>query len=128
MDFRDGLGSCKLMAFAGVTDRDSARSFYRDALGLTLVHEDDFALVFESNGTTLRVSPVKEMTPAKYTVLGWQVPDIVAAVKALVERGITFERYGFFPQDDLAIWTAPDGTRVAWFKDPSGNTLSVSQH
>jgi len=128
MDIRSGLGSCKLAAFAAVVDRDQARSFYRDTLGLTLVHEDNFALVFDANGTSLRVSPVPEMTPAKYTVLGWEVPDIVAAVKSLGDRGIQFERYGFFPQDELAIWTAPGGARVAWFKDPSGNTLSVAQH
>ena len=128
MDIRSGLGSCKLAAFAAVTDRDAARSFYRDTLGLTLQSEDEFALVFDCNGINLRVSPVKEMIPAKYTVLGWEVTDIVAAVKALVERGVKFERYGFFQQDKLGIWTAPGGTRVAWFKDPSGNTLSVAQH
>ncbi len=115
-------------AFAAVLDRDRARAFYRDTLGLPLTSEDDFALVFDAGGTTLRVSPVQEMTPAKYTVLGWEVPDIVTAVEALGARGVTFERYGFIPQDDLGIWTAPGGTRVAWFKDPSGNVLSLAQH
>ena len=128
MDIRSGLGSCKLVAFAAITDRDSARSFYRDTLGLALVSEDDFALVFDANGTMLRVTPVKEIAPAQYTVLGWAVPDIEAAVKALTSRGVKFERYGFFQQDKLGIWTAPGGAKVAWFKDPSGNTLSVSQH
>ena len=108
--------------------RDAARAFYRDTLGLALVGEDPFALVFDANGTRLRVSPVKEMTPAPYTVLGWDVEDIVAKVKDLVERGVKFERYGFLPQDELGIWQAPEGARVAWFKDPSGNTLSIAQH
>ena len=128
MDFQAGLGQCKLAAFAAVTDRDRARAFYRDTLGLTLVREDGFAMVFDANGINLRVTPVEKMTAAPYTVLGWEVGDIAAAVQALAARGVKFERYGFFPQDDLGIWTAPDGTRVAWFKDPSGNTLSVAQH
>ena len=128
MDIRSGLGSSKLAAFAAVLDRESARTFYGDTLGLRLVSEDSFALVFDANGTMLRISPVAEMTPAKYTVLGWEVPDIVGAVRALGDRGVKFERYGFFEQDELGIWTAPGGARVAWFKDPSGNTLSVAQH
>jgi catechol 2,3-dioxygenase-like lactoylglutathione lyase family enzyme len=123
-----GLGSCKIGAFAAVLDRDSARTFYRDTLGLTLVSEDEFALVFDANGISLRVSPVREMTAAPYTVLGWEVPDIAVMVRLLTSRGVQFERYGFMKQDELGIWNAPGGTRVAWFKDPSGNTLSLAQH
>jgi catechol 2,3-dioxygenase-like lactoylglutathione lyase family enzyme len=123
-----GLGSCKIGAFAAVLDRDSARSFYRDTLGLTLVSEDEFAMVFDANGTSLRVSPVREMTPAPYTVLGWEVPDIAEMVGMLAGRGVQFERYGFMDQDELGIWNAPGGTRVAWFKDPSGNILSLAQY
>jgi catechol 2,3-dioxygenase-like lactoylglutathione lyase family enzyme len=119
--------SSKLMAFVGTRNAERAKEFYRDKLGLNLVHDDGFALQFDANGTTLRVSRVPELNPAKFTVLGWEVPDIVAAVKQLHDSGITFERYEF-AQDELGIWTAPSGARVAWFKDPDGNILSVSQH
>ena len=118
--------SFKLMAFVGTRDSDRARTFYRDKLGLPLVFEDHFALQFDSGGVALRVARVPELTPAKYTVLGWVVPDIAAAVKALQQAGIVFERYEF-EQDELGIWTAPSGARVAWFKDPDGNILSLSQ-
>ena len=120
--------SFKIVAFVGTRDAERARGFYRDKLGLRLVHEDNFALQFDSNGTMLRVSMVPELNPAKFTVLGWEVPDIVAAVKQLQQDGVAFERYEF-AQDELGIWTAPGGAaRVAWFKDPDGNILSVSQH
>jgi catechol 2,3-dioxygenase-like lactoylglutathione lyase family enzyme len=123
------LGSSKIVAFAGVKDAERARTFYRDTLGLRLVSEDRFALVFDANGTMLRVSLVREVVAAPYTVLGWEVDDIVAKAKALVAAGITLERYeSFLKQDELGIWTAPGGTRVAWFKDPDGNLLSISQH
>ena len=123
------LGSSKIVAFAGVEDAERARMFYRDTLGLRLVSEDGFALVFDANGTMLRVSLVREVVAAPYTVLGWEVDDIVAKAKALTTAGITLERYeSFLKQDELGIWTAPGGTRVAWFKDPDGNLLSVSQH
>lgn len=116
------------MAFISTTSADRARAFYRDILGLSLVSEDNFALVFDSNGAPLRVSLAQEVVPAKYTVLGWKVKDIHAIVTALKKAGVAFEIFGFFKQDDLGIWTAPNGDRVAWFKDPDGNILSVSQH
>jgi len=116
------------MAFVCTTNPDLARAFYRDTLGLRLLSEDHFALVFDSGGVTLRVALAKEIVPAKYTVLGWQVKDIRQTVLALKQAGVTFEIYGFFKQDELGIWTAPSGDQVAWFKDPDGNTLSVSQH
>ena len=119
--------SFKLVAFVGTRDAGRARDFYRDLLGLKLVSEDGFALVFDVNGTMLRVTMVPELVPAKFTVLGWQVPDIEAGVRRLQQAGVTFERYDF-PQDDLGIWTSPSGARVAWFKDPDGNVLSLSQH
>jgi catechol 2,3-dioxygenase-like lactoylglutathione lyase family enzyme len=116
----------RLMAFVGTSDAARARAFYRDTLGLRLVSEDPFALVFDVNGTMLRVTSVPEMVPAKYTVLGWQVTDIEAAVRKLQQSGVAFERYNF-PQDELGIWQAPSGAKVAWFKDPDGNVLSLSQ-
>jgi catechol 2,3-dioxygenase-like lactoylglutathione lyase family enzyme len=122
------LGSHKLVAFVATRDPVHAKAFYGGTLGLRLVSEDRFALVFDANGTTLRVSTVRELPPVKHTVLGWEVPDIVAAAAALEKAGVKLERYGFPDQDERGIWTAPGGARVGWFKDPDGNTLSISQH
>ena len=122
------LSSEKLVAFVSTTNADHARAFFRDTLGLALLSEDNFALVFDSGGTHLRVSLAKEVKPAAYTVLGWDVKDIRAAVLELKAVGVVFEIFGFFKQDDLGIWVAPGGTQVAWFKDPDGNLLSVAQH
>jgi catechol 2,3-dioxygenase-like lactoylglutathione lyase family enzyme len=124
------LSNQPVIAFVAARDAELARKFYRDILGLDLVLDQlPFALVFDACGTMLRVTPVKEMHPAPYTVLGWQVPDIVAAAKTMEKAGVRFERYPGLEQDELGIWTAPGGAaRVAWFKDPDGNTLSISQH
>jgi catechol 2,3-dioxygenase-like lactoylglutathione lyase family enzyme len=122
------LASAKLMAFVGTTNADRARAFYHGMLGLTLVSEDGYGMMFESNGVPLRIAIAKELTPVKYTVLGWQVKDIRATVASLKKAGVTFELYSFLKQDELSIWTSPNGDQVAWFKDPDGNTLSVSQH
>jgi catechol 2,3-dioxygenase-like lactoylglutathione lyase family enzyme len=117
----------KLVAFVATRDAARARRFYAETLGLGIVSEDDFALVFDANGTTVRVVKVEAVALAPYTVLGWEVRDIAATVNALGARGVSFERYGFLEQDARGIWTAPGGARVAWFKDPDGNVLSVSQ-
>jgi catechol 2,3-dioxygenase-like lactoylglutathione lyase family enzyme len=110
------------------TQPDAARAFYADVLGLRLVHEDQFALEFLAGGTSLRVTRVEQHAPASYTVLGWSVPDIRRAVTELAGRGVQFERFpAFMQQDALGIWSAPGGAQVAWFKDPDGNTLSVTQ-
>jgi catechol 2,3-dioxygenase-like lactoylglutathione lyase family enzyme len=117
----------KLIAFVAVRDLRRAKEFYGDALGLHLVSEDEFALVFDASGTMLRVTRVPELTAAQYTVLGWQVDDIISAVKELRNAGITLERYPGMAQDELGIWNSPSGARVAWFKDPDGNTLSLTE-
>jgi catechol 2,3-dioxygenase-like lactoylglutathione lyase family enzyme len=122
------LSSHKLMAFVATRDAARAKEFYGGVLGLRFVTDDGFALVFDANGTTVRIATVRELNPPPYTVLGWQVDDIEGAVKELTAAGVVFERYGIFPQDELGIWEAPGGVRVAWFKDPDGNTLSLSQH
>jgi catechol 2,3-dioxygenase-like lactoylglutathione lyase family enzyme len=122
------LSSQKLMAFVATRDPARAKEFYGGTLGLQFVSDDGFALVFNANGTTVRIATVRELSPAPYTVLGWEVDDIENAVKELAKAGVAFERYGIFPQDELGIWSAPGGVRVAWFKDPDGNTLSLSQH
>jgi len=121
------LGSQKLMAFVATRDPARARSFYRDTLGLRHLSEDRFALVFDANGTMLRVTTVHELALAKYTVLGWEVSDIAAAARDLENAGVELEQYDFKEQDERRNWKVPDGTRVAWFKDPDGNILSLTQ-
>ena len=121
------LGSQKLMAFVATSDPARAKAFYRDTLGLHLVSEDQFALVFDVAGTMLRVTTVQEVGAVKYTVLGWQVPDIIRTAKTLQEARVTLERYAGMKQDELGIWTSPSGAKVAWFKDPDENTLGITQ-
>jgi catechol 2,3-dioxygenase-like lactoylglutathione lyase family enzyme len=122
------LNSQKIVAFVATRDADRARAFYRDTLGLHLVAEQlPFALVFDAHGTMLRVTIVRDIVVAPYTVLGWEVPDIAGTAVELAAAGVKLERYPGMPQDDLGIWTSPSGARVAWFKDPDGNTLSVTQ-
>jgi catechol 2,3-dioxygenase-like lactoylglutathione lyase family enzyme len=121
------LGSQELVAFVATREPSRAKKFYRDTLGLPLVSEDEFALVFDAAGTVLRVTRVQEVAAAKYTVLGWRVRDIVKTAKGLQKVHVTLERYPGMQQDELAIWNAPSGARVAWFKDPDGNTLSITQ-
>jgi len=115
------------MAFAGTQNPDRARVFYRDVLGLHLVSEDGFALAFDAGGTMLRVTRVQQVTPAPYTVLGWEVPNITVSVAELARAGVHFERYPGIEQDELGIWSAPGGSRIAWFRDPDGNLLSLAE-
>lgn len=123
------LGSSQLVGFVGVRDAERAKAFYRDTLGLKLVLEElPFALVFDCDGTALRVTLVREVAAAPYTVLGWAVTDIKATASQLTAAGVQFQRYPQIQQDELGIWTAPGGARVAWFQDPDGNLLSISQH
>ncbi len=122
------LANSKIIGFVPTTDADRARAFYEEKLGLTFVSDDKFAMVFEVREAILRVVRVKEFTPAPFTVFGWEVDDIDAAVKQLADNGVAFERYDFIQQNEAGIWDTPGGARVAWFKDPDGNVLSVSQH
>ena len=116
-----------MVAFVGAADLARARRFYEGTLGLSVVEHNDFACVFDANGTMLRVTAVGEVSPAGYTVLGWRVPDIQAAVRELTARGVAFCRYDGMDQDEQGIWTTPGGEKVAWFTDPDGNTLSLTQ-
>ncbi len=116
----------KLKAFIPSTHPDKARDFYSRKLGFKLLSEDSYGIDFEANEAKIRVSFVENLIPQPFTVLGWEAEDIVSTIKFLIEKGITFERYTSIEQDDSCIWTAPGGTRVAWFKDPDGNLLSVS--
>lgn len=121
------LGSAKLMAFIATTDARRAKAFYGDVLGLRLVSDEEFALVFDAQGTMLRVQKTDKVTPHPFTALGWEVPDIAASIRALTARHVKFERFPGMGQDDLGIWTTPGGSKVAWFKDPEGHVLSLTQ-
>jgi catechol 2,3-dioxygenase-like lactoylglutathione lyase family enzyme len=122
------LGTTDIIAFVPTTDGGKARAFYEGLLGLRFVSEDGFALVLNANGIMIRIVKAQKFTPVQYTILGWQVNEIEKVVAHLQEQGVRFERFGFFKQDAMGIWTAPTGDKVAWFKDPDGNTLSVSEH
>ena len=121
------LKSRPIVAFVGTTDPKRAKAFYAKTLGLRLVSEDGFALAFDAGGTMLRVAIVQTLQPAGYTVLGWIVPDIAKGVRDLVKRRVVFQRYDGMGQDALGIWSSPSGARVAWFTDPEGNTLSLTE-
>jgi catechol 2,3-dioxygenase-like lactoylglutathione lyase family enzyme len=122
------LGQIDIVAFVPTKDAAKARSFYEGVLGLRFVRDDGFAHVFDANGIMLRVAKVRELAPAQHTILGWKVTGIEKVVSTLGERGVIFEKIGFLDQDGLGVWTAPTGEKVAWFKDPDGNFLSVSEH
>ena len=121
------LTSHPVVTFLATRDSERAQQFFETKLGLRLMSQDEFAMVFDASGTSLRVQKVAELTPQPFTVLGWNIPDIGATLRGLVERGITFERFGFLEQDSDGVWTAPGGAKVAWFKDPDGNLLSLTQ-
>jgi len=122
------LGTARIVAFAPVTDVDRARAFYIGVLGLRMVEDTPFALVCDAGGTILRITPVGELSPQPFTVLGWAVDDIVATSLALVDAGVELLRFEGMDQDELGVWTTPGGERIAWFNDPDGNVLSLSQH
>lgn len=117
-----------IVGFVITSRPEEARSFYGRTLGFRFLRDDGFALVFDANGVLLRISKMKEFTPARHTVLGWEVQDIGNAVATLHTRGVKFEIYPGLPQDETGICAFPNGDRVAWFKDPDGNVLSLSQH
>jgi len=123
------LGGSKLVAFAPTTDPVKARAFYEGVLGLRLAaDEKPFALVFDANGTMLRVTTVHELHPHPFAVLGWHIENIEETVDRLASAGVEFNCYkGMNDADPRGIWNSPSGARVAWFKDPDGNVLSVTQ-
>jgi catechol 2,3-dioxygenase-like lactoylglutathione lyase family enzyme len=121
------LHSAALMAFAATTQPEKARAFYEGTLGLPVISDDDFALALDANGTQLRIQKVRELSPAPFTALGFRVDDIAAGVDGLRARGVSFQIFPGMDQDERGIWRAPSGARVAWFRDPDGNTLSLTQ-
>jgi catechol 2,3-dioxygenase-like lactoylglutathione lyase family enzyme len=118
----------RVVTFLLTANPEAALKFYRDTLGLTFLRDDAFALVFDMDGVMLRVGRSPQFTPAQHTVLGWEVDDILSSVEALKQKGISFERYLDMGQDEHGICTFPTGDKVAWFKDPDGNVLSISKH
>lgn len=121
------LSSAILTGFAATAQPAAARQFYENVLGLTLVEDGPFALVFAAKGTTIRVQKVQAVSVAPYTALGWQVEDIASEIRWLTARGVRFERYPGLPQDESGVWRTPRGDAVAWFRDPDGNTLSLTE-
>ena len=121
------LGSADLIAFVPTKDMGKARPFYEKTLGLPMEGESPVACAFRANGVLLRVIVVEQLTPFPFTLLGWSVEDIAETVAALTARGVAFDRFEGVEQDELGIWRSPGGARVAWFKDPDGNTLSLTQ-
>jgi len=121
------LSTQKPIAFVATAAPERAAQFYRDVLGLKLIEDSPFALVFDLAGIMLRIQKVESLTPSPFTVLGWQVDDIESIIKALAQRGVHFEHYPRLEQDPFGIWASPSGAKVAWFKDPDGNNLSLTE-
>jgi catechol 2,3-dioxygenase-like lactoylglutathione lyase family enzyme len=121
------LSDAELVAFVATADAARAVRFYGEVLGLPVLERTPFACVFRAPNALLRVAVVDELTPARHTVLGWTVPDIRAAAAELVQRRIPLLRYDGLDQDELGIWRAPSGAEIAWFADPDGNVLSLTE-
>jgi catechol 2,3-dioxygenase-like lactoylglutathione lyase family enzyme len=122
------LASGKMVGFVPTKDYEKARAFYEGRLGFDFVSLDQYALVVSVGGHKIRIAKVPNFTPLQGTILGWEVPSIEAVVTWLREKGVVTEKYPFVQDRELGIWTTPSGDKVAWFKDPDGNILSVSQH
>lgn len=114
--------------FLATSNPAESKQFYEAQLELPFISEDDFALVFDVDGTELRIQKVESVNAPQYTALGWSVEDIKRVVSTLTSNGVSFERYDMLEQDELGIWSSPSGAKVAWFKDPDGNNLSITEH
>ena len=121
------LSFSKIIAFVPTKDAKRARAFYEGLLGLRFVSEDHFALVMDAKGIMVRVALVPEFQPQQFTIAGWEVSDIKREVMSLQGQGVRFEKYGMKGQDEQGIWSSPSEAKVAWFKDPDGNVLSLTQ-
>ena len=122
------LAHSKMMGFIFTRDYDNARAFYEGKLGLQFISQDQYALALRAGEHMIRIVKIPDFVPARATVLGWEVKDIEAVVAWLKARGVILEDYPFIQDRKLGIWSAPGGDRIAWFKDPDGNVLGVSQH
>jgi catechol 2,3-dioxygenase-like lactoylglutathione lyase family enzyme len=121
------LRDASIVAFVPTTDVARARDFYGGVLGLAVEETNDFACVLRGRGTMLRVTIVDSFTPHPFTVLGWSVDDLAATMAELTAAGVTFNQYEGMGQDEAGVWTAPSGARIAWFPDPDGNVLSLTE-
>jgi catechol 2,3-dioxygenase-like lactoylglutathione lyase family enzyme len=121
------LDEAELVAFVPCSDLEVSSRFYGDVLGLRLLEASEFAHTYDVNGTQLRVTLVDRPARAPYTVLGWRVPDIAVAIRGLRAAGVELKRYDGMTQDEHDTWTAPGGSRIAWFADPDGNIISLQQ-
>jgi catechol 2,3-dioxygenase-like lactoylglutathione lyase family enzyme len=126
-EVKNMLASSPINAFVRITDAQRARHFYEDVLSLRVVSDNPFVMVFRADNALIMAQKAEKFSPLQGTVLGWEVKDINKAIEALVKKGVVFERFQGMDQDELGIWKSPDG-KVAWFKDPDGNILSLSQH
>lgn len=122
------LTTARMVGFVPTSDYEKARSFYEGKLGFQFLSLDQYALVMKVGGHMVRISKIPDFTPRQGTILGWEVENIESAASWLRDRGVTLEKYPFVQDRELGIWTTPTGEKVAWFKDPDGNILSVSQH
>jgi catechol 2,3-dioxygenase-like lactoylglutathione lyase family enzyme len=121
------LATSDVIAFASATDLARARAFYETTLGLPVIAENAYACVFDAHGTMLRITAVPEVAKPGYTVLGWRVAAISETVAHLESVGVVFVRYDGMAQDAQGVWTTPNGDRIAWFTDPDGNVLSLTE-
>ena len=123
----DMLNDDEIIVFLATANPQRSKLFYEETLGLEFLSEEPFALVFKVNGKMLRIFKVKELQPAPHTVLGWAIEDIESKIDELCAKGVEFQRFDGFEQDDRGIWVSPSGARIAWFHDPEGNSLSLTQ-
>jgi len=121
------LAKEKLEAFLATSDAGRARAFFEGVLGLTFVEDNEYLVMFETASARLNLQKTDVVKPPFGTAVGWQVKDLRGTIRGLMDRGVAFERYENMAQDDLAIWSPAPGVGVAWFKDPDGNLLSLSQ-
>src|SRR5262245_4480043 len=121
------LGTARIVAFGATVDSAKSRAFYEGVLGLRFIQEDAFACVFDAGGVELRIQKLQSLTPQPHTMLGWSVSSIKDVVTHLAKKGVVMERYGFLEQDERGVWTSPSGAKIAWFKDPDGNLISVTE-
>ncbi|SRR6266849_6611248 len=121
------LSTSKIVAFAATADSNKARALYEGILGLEFISEDEFAVVYKAQGVELRIQKVRALNPQPHTQLGWSVSSIDEVVRALSGRGVAFQRYSYLTQDSHGVWMAPSGAKIAWFKDPDGNLISLTE-